>query len=106
MDEGREETTTVSATTTTKMTEEEEQKAADNSDQQKVSFFKLFVFADKLDVVLMIVGTLGATGNGASQPLMVLIFGQLIDSFGFSTPSDLMDKISKVTYFVFIQTYS
>ncbi|KAF3456694.1 hypothetical protein FNV43_RR01348 [Rhamnella rubrinervis] len=76
-----------------------QQKAAENNDeqQQKVSFFKLFMFADKLDVVLMIVGTLGAAGNGASQPLMVVIFGQLINSFGFSRPTNLMDKIAKVS---------
>ncbi|KAF3456692.1 hypothetical protein FNV43_RR01346 [Rhamnella rubrinervis] len=96
---------TTTTTTTEKMTEQEggeggakQQTAAENNgEQQKVSFFKLFMFADKLDVVLMIVGTLGAAGNGASQPLMVVIFGQLIDSFGFSSPTSLMDKISKVS---------
>ncbi|KAF3455608.1 hypothetical protein FNV43_RR00244 [Rhamnella rubrinervis] len=60
-------------------------------------YFRYPARPDKLDVVLMIVGTLGAAGNGASQPLMVVIFGQLIDSFGFSSPTSLMDKISKVS---------
>ncbi|KAF3456695.1 hypothetical protein FNV43_RR01349 [Rhamnella rubrinervis] len=76
--------------------EKEKAVVDDDDQQQKVSFYKLFLFADKLDVVLMIVGTVGAIGNGMSQPLMTLIFGQLINSFGSSIPSNVIDEVSQV----------
>ncbi|WCJ27336.1 ABC transporter B family member 9 [Euphorbia peplus] len=63
---------------------------------QKVSHYKLFSFADKLDVVLMIVGTVSAIGNGLSQPLMALIFGQLVNSFASTDPANVVPLISKI----------
>ena len=66
------------------------------ADQQTVSYYKLFSFADRLDVVLMVAGTITAIGNGVSQPLMTLIFGQLINSFGSSTRFNITDEISEV----------
>lgn len=63
---------------------------------EKVSFFKLFVFADKLDVFLMIIGSIGAIANGLSQPLMTVIFGQLINAFGRANDDDVTREVSKV----------
>ncbi|XP_065879863.1 ABC transporter B family member 9 [Euphorbia lathyris] len=63
---------------------------------QKVALYKLFSFADKLDVLLMIVGTFAGIGNGVSQPLMALIFGQLINSFGSTDPSNVVHLVSKI----------
>ncbi|KAI9197883.1 hypothetical protein LWI28_006057 [Acer negundo] len=68
----------------------------DDHDNQKVAFYKLFAFADKKDVVLMVVGSLGATANGLSQPLMTVIFGQLINSFGSADRSHIVSQVSKV----------
>lgn len=65
-------------------------------ENQRVPFHKLFSLADRLDVFLMIVGTIGATANGLSQPLMTLIFGQLINSFGSSDQSNVVKQVSKV----------
>ena len=65
-------------------------------ENQRVPFYKLFSFADRLDVILMIVGTISAMGNGLAQPLMTLIFGQLINSFGSSNPSNVVKEVSKV----------
>uniref|UniRef100_A0A6N2K579 ABC transmembrane type-1 domain-containing protein n=1 Tax=Salix viminalis TaxID=40686 RepID=A0A6N2K579_SALVM len=67
-----------------------------NGEDQKVAFHKLFTFADRLDVVLMIIGTLSAIANGLSQPLMTLIFGQLINSFGASDRSNIVKEVSKM----------
>lgn len=86
-----------SETTAGEEAAEEGKKAAAADDQQKVSFFKLFSFADRLDVVLMVVGTIAAVGNGMSQPLMTLIFGQLINSFGLANHSNVIDKVSEVS---------
>lgn len=65
-------------------------------EDQKVSFYKLFSFADKFDIALMIIGTIGAIGNGLTQPLMTLIFGQLVNSFGSSNSDEVVHEISKV----------
>ena len=45
------------------------------------SSFTQFRFSDKLDVVLMILGTLSAAGHGSVIPLNVVIFGELSQSF-------------------------
>ncbi|XP_057948239.1 ABC transporter B family member 9-like [Malania oleifera] len=65
---------------------------------QRVPFYKLFRFADGLDVALMAVGSISAVANGLAQPLMTLIFGQLIESFGASQPqpSQLIHQVSKI----------
>lgn len=63
-----------------------------------VPFYKLFSFADSTDYVLMILGTIGALGNGLSMPLMTILFGELVDSFGrASNTKDVVDAVSKVS---------
>lgn len=62
-----------------------------------VPFYKLFSFADSTDVLLMIVGSIGAIGNGLSLPLMTILFGELTDSFGGNqNSSDIVKVVSKV----------
>jgi len=63
-----------------------------------VSLYKLFSFADPLDRLLMLMGTVGAIGNGISLSLMVLIFGTMINAFGESTTSKVVDEVSKVIF--------
>lgn len=65
---------------------------------QNVAFYKLFVFSDKLDVLLMIIGSMGAIVNGVSQPLMMLVMGQTINAFGKSNGQNITNQISKVSY--------
>ncbi|BFG14781.1 hypothetical protein CerSpe_010550 [Prunus speciosa] len=62
-----------------------------------VPYYKLFSFADSLDYLLMSVGTISAIGNGASFPLMTIIFGDVINSFGASgNNKDVVDAVSKL----------
>nr|QUF59434.1 ATP-binding cassette transporter Abcb1-1 [Brachionus angularis] len=49
--------------------------------QETVPFSKLFKYATKIDILFMIIGTIGATANGAIMPLMMLVFTNIIDSF-------------------------
>ncbi|KAI9123102.1 hypothetical protein K1719_005991 [Acacia pycnantha] len=49
-----------------------------------VPFYKLFSFADSLDYLLMLVGTVGAVANGIAMPLMIIFIGDTIDAFGRS----------------------
>ncbi|GFP93630.1 ABC transporter b family member 4 [Phtheirospermum japonicum] len=61
-----------------------------------VPFYKLFAFADSKDKLLMIIGTIGAIGNGVSLPLMTILFGQLIDSFGDNQRHGVVAVVSRV----------
>ncbi|CAF3502579.1 unnamed protein product [Rotaria sp. Silwood1] len=46
-----------------------------------VSVASLFRYATALDVIYMLVGTVGGLGNGVLLPIMVLVFGDLLNSF-------------------------
>ncbi|EFH46332.1 P-glycoprotein 9 [Arabidopsis lyrata subsp. lyrata] len=86
---------------------EEKSPKKNDGGNQKVSFFKLFSFADKTDVVLMTVGTIAAMGNGLTQPLMTLIFGQLINAFGTTDPDHMVREVWKVAVkFIYLAVYS
>ncbi|KAL4323592.1 hypothetical protein GQ457_11G002000 [Hibiscus cannabinus] len=62
-----------------------------------VPFYKLFAFADSTDTLLMIIGTIGAVGNGACMPLMTILFGDLIDAFGENqTDARVVHVVSRV----------
>lgn len=62
-----------------------------------VPFYKLFSFSDSWDVLLMIVGSIGAIGNGLGFPIMTLLFGDLIDSIGQNQNNkDIVEIVSKV----------
>ncbi|KAK4733129.1 hypothetical protein R3W88_007390 [Solanum pinnatisectum] len=64
---------------------------------EKVPFHKLFAFADRNDIILMLLGILGAIASGVSKPLMSLIFGDLVDSYGTSNQSNIRDKVSGIS---------
>ncbi|XP_057304108.1 ATP-dependent translocase ABCB1-like isoform X1 [Hydractinia symbiolongicarpus] len=46
-----------------------------------VSLTQLFQFADRLDIILMLVGTFGAIANGAAFPCQLLVLGELTSKF-------------------------
>jgi ATP-binding cassette subfamily B (MDR/TAP) protein 1 len=95
---------------TSKGNAEAENSSAINGDQQNsqnnkgdektktVPFLKLFSFADSTDTALMIVGTIGAVGSGLGMPLMTILFGELINTFGSNqnNNNDIVRAISKV----------
>ena len=49
--------------------------------KRNVFFCCQFQFSDRLDIILMLLGTLSAIGHGAAVPLQFIIFGDLIDEF-------------------------
>ena len=97
------------AATTSKSNAEEEKTSSMNGDSKKskgdektntLPFRKLFSFADSTDILLMILGTIGAVGNGICMPLMTLLFGELANSFGQNQNSpNMVDTVSKVQIF-------
>ncbi|XP_042515586.1 ABC transporter B family member 11-like [Macadamia integrifolia] len=65
---------------------------------QTVPYSKLFSFADSKDIVLMVVGTIGAIANGSAMPIMTLLFGQMINSFGdTNNTKSVVNEVSKVS---------
>ena len=76
---------------------EKEEKGKQKEKHETVPFHKLFSFADSTDIFFMVVGTIGAIGNGMGLPLMTLLFGQMINSFGTNQQStDVVEQVSKV----------
>ncbi|BFG14778.1 hypothetical protein CerSpe_010520 [Prunus speciosa] len=62
-----------------------------------VPYYKLFSFADSLDYLLMSVGTISAIGNGVCMPLMTIIFGDVVNSFGRTENNkEVVDAVTKV----------
>ncbi|KAL7178433.1 hypothetical protein ACSBR2_031551 [Camellia fascicularis] len=64
-----------------------------------VPLYKLFSSADFTDYVLMLVGTMAAIGNGICMPLMSVLLGELIDSFGQTVNTkQVVHQVSKVSF--------
>ncbi|XP_017179337.1 ABC transporter B family member 11-like [Malus domestica] len=69
---------------------------------EKVPFSKLFSYADKTDIILMLFGTIGAIGNGSAMPLMTILLGEMINSFGSNqNNTDVVSAVSKVALIYF-----
>ncbi|KAH6777449.1 P-glycoprotein 21 [Perilla frutescens var. frutescens] len=62
-----------------------------------VPFYKLFIFSDGWDKILMVVGSIGAVANGINMPLMAFLFGQLTDAFARSHTHDVLPSVTKVS---------
>ncbi|KAK3161660.1 hypothetical protein QOZ80_1BG0079860 [Eleusine coracana subsp. coracana] len=70
---------------------------------KRVSFTGLFRYADGTDVLLMLVGSVAAMANGVSQPLMTVIFGQMINAFGGATIDNVLSRVNEaVLNFVYL----
>ncbi|OMP07445.1 hypothetical protein COLO4_07339 [Corchorus olitorius] len=85
-------------TASTSKRQEEDSESKIQVTYQRVPFYKLFAFADSTDKLLMMMGTIGGIGNGVCMPIMTILFGDLIDSFGQNQHNDkVVDFVSKVT---------
>lgn len=82
------------------MREDRKEGLVNGKKEQKVAFYRLFSFADRVDIGLMMVGTVCGLANGLAQPLMMLVFGGLVNSFGTSPPSQVVHEVSKVSSLV------
>ncbi|GAB1221947.1 hypothetical protein ENUP19_0086G0021 [Entamoeba nuttalli] len=50
----------------------------------KVSVIKLFKYSDWIDMILILVGLISSIGNGVMQPLMMLLMGDIVNSYIFT----------------------
>jgi hypothetical protein len=65
---------------------------------KSVPFWRLFTYADKLDVLCIVIGMVGAVAMGVAMPLLTLLFGRLINAFGQNStnPDELYNEVKKV----------
>ncbi|KAI3983238.1 hypothetical protein MKX01_013305, partial [Papaver californicum] len=82
---------------------EDEEKKPINS-LVPVGFKELFRFADNLDYVLMVIGTLGAIVHGCSLPLFLRFFADLVNSFGANANhiDKMMDEVLKYAFYFLV----
>ncbi|RNA33916.1 Multidrug resistance 1 [Brachionus plicatilis] len=64
-----------------KSEERKEHEKEKNSNIEFVSFFGLFRYGTKIDLLFMLIGTIGAVSNGVILPYMMLVFSNIIDGF-------------------------
>lgn len=64
----------------------------------KVGLHRLFRFADGADALLMAAGAAGAVANGVAQPLMTLVFGEVVEAFGSASRHDVLHRVSEVRF--------
>lgn len=76
----------------------EEDEEMKNKKTKSVPFFKLFTFADSYDVLLMVLGSIGAIAHGASVPVFFIFFGKLINLIGvaYLFPKETSTQVAKV----------
>ncbi|XP_039649298.1 bile salt export pump [Perca fluviatilis] len=67
--------------TTTTSKDNDKNQGNDGQPAIRVGFFQLFRFAKCKDVLMMVVGSVCAVLHGSAQPLMLLVFGLLTDTF-------------------------
>lgn len=52
--------------------------------RQRVPYHKLFAFADRVDIVLMVAGGVAAVAHGCAVPVFFIFFSRLINDLGHS----------------------
>lgn len=74
-----------------KKEEEDEKNKPTIPDVPPVSFFALFRFASGTDYLLIVIAVLAAAGTGVCFPIMLILFGDVTNSFvgGGLSPEDL-----------------
>lgn len=56
----------------------------------------MFRYADGIDKLLMLFGTLGSIGDGLQNPLMMYILSEVINSYGSSSGALTIADVDKV----------
>lgn len=70
--------------------------AEPSANGQVTSFKQLFAYADTLDYTLMFFGTLASMATGISQPIQIILFGDVLNSFNPREGSENSDTFLKL----------
>ncbi|XP_056190703.1 ATP-binding cassette sub-family B member 5 isoform X1 [Falco biarmicus] len=66
------------------------------TEKRVVGICELFCYADWVDVLLMVVGLIAAAANGTGLPLMIIVFGEMTNSFVLSGVKSNMSEDTSV----------
>ena len=69
----------------------DEEQERDEPPPPSVPFFRLFAYADPLDWLLMVVGSIAAAVHGAALPVYLYVLGRIINLFG-QYQQDILSK--------------
>lgn len=92
-----------------KKEEEDEKNKPTIPDVPPVSFFALFRFASGTDYLLIIIAILAAAGTGVCFPIMLILFGDVTNSFvgGGLSPEDIYNLQCNESYLALLnETFS
>ena len=67
----------------------------------QAAYFQLWSFATPLDVVLRVLAALCSAGSGTAEPLMAIVFGNLVDLFNGTpvSPEEFRRKVNRYSLF-------
>ncbi|XP_013149961.3 ATP-binding cassette sub-family B member 5 isoform X1 [Falco peregrinus] len=71
-------------------------KENEKTEKRVVGICELFCYADWVDVLLMVVGLIAAAANGTGLPLMIIVFGEMTNSFVLSGVKSNMSEDTSV----------
>ncbi|EFH64859.1 hypothetical protein ARALYDRAFT_894486 [Arabidopsis lyrata subsp. lyrata] len=60
---------------------------------------KMFYFASKWEMLLMILGTIAAVAKGLTRQLMILIYGDLLDALSTTDQENMVKEVLKIDGF-------
>lgn len=78
-------------------------KEEENEKLEMVGTFEIFRYADGVDIFLMLLATIMSIANGAVLPLMVIVFGDMTNSFVDDTIAENLKNITLPPNFTFPQ---
>ncbi|KAJ0075680.1 hypothetical protein Patl1_33778 [Pistacia atlantica] len=76
--------------------DEDDEEEDDQEVAKPVSLFSLFKYSTKLDIVLVILGCLGALINGGSLPWYSFLFGNFVNKIATESPEQMMKGVDKI----------
>ncbi|KAL5568080.1 hypothetical protein UlMin_024655 [Ulmus minor] len=88
--------------------EGEKEKKKESNEVKALPFHKLLSYADALDWILMVLGTLGSVVHGMAQPVGYLLLGKALNAFGdniHDIPA-MVSALRKIIPFVFYMAFA
>lgn len=79
--------------------EEKEEKEDEYSGRSEtLSFYELLSYADGLDWIMMVIGTMGSVVHGLAQPIGYLLLGKALNAYGNNIGDDaeMVKALNKV----------
>ncbi|RYO80015.1 hypothetical protein DL766_000524 [Monosporascus sp. MC13-8B] len=95
------------ASDTTLKNPQEATNAAPGREPSFKDYIRVFSYAKKWDIVLLIAAAIASAGTGVTMPLMIVIFGRLVGSFNdYAAPNaqmqqDFNDTLNKLCLYLF-----